>query len=63
MPKCNCYLLITCLFVNCTWNVSFNYFYQESRGVKVPEVKIIDFGPNFNISLNVKLGVKHIKLN
>jgi hypothetical protein len=54
---------MTCLFVNCTWNVSFNYFYQESRGVKVPEVKIIDFGPNFKISLNVKLGVKHIKLN
>jgi len=54
--------LITCLFTNCTSNRIFNYFYQESRGDKVPDVKIIDLGFILCRFLNVKLGVKHIKL-
>lgn len=63
IPKCNCVLSITCLFDNCIWNFNFNYFYHESSGVNVPDVNIIVLGEYFKISLNVRLGVRHIKLS
>lgn len=45
------------------YEILISIIYHESSGVNVPDVNIIVLGEYFKISLNVKLGVKHIKLN
>lgn len=50
-----------CGFWSYTSNLTFSYFYHECKGLKVPEVKIIERGRNFRIYVNVKDGVRQTK--
>lgn len=45
MLSLTCSYVITCLLTSLTGNYTFSYPSHESRGVSVPEVKIIDLGP------------------
>ncbi len=59
----NCSLLMTCLFTNLVLNFNCNSFYHISRGFRVPDVSMIDFGENFLIYSNVNQGTKHLRPN
>jgi len=56
-----CSGFMTWLLTSLLLNLSCNYFYQRSKGFKVPEVKIMHLGLHFLILEKVSQGTKHRK--